>query len=75
MDRPLEASDYYIYVMELPKGIHAMIIPNDDSTFSLYLDPRRDFMTWIDDYTHELWHILRDDFYSDKPIYVIEGIA
>ena len=73
MELPLEGCDYYIYVMELPKGIYAMILPNDDSTFSMYLDPRRSWEQWLDDWEHELWHLIRNDFYNGQPIWVVEA--
>ena len=73
MSYPIEGADYYIYVMKLPDGIKAMVIPNDDSTYSMYLDCRRTWEQWIDDWTHETWHILRNDFYNSRPIWVVEA--
>ena len=73
MEFPEEGIDYYIFVVKLPRGIHAMIIPNDDSTFSLYLDCRRTWEQWLEDWTHEIWHLLRDDFYNGEPIYIVEA--
>ena len=73
MELPLEGSDYYIYVVKLPKGIFAMVLPNDDGTFSMYLDSRRTWEQWLNDYEHELWHLIRDDLYNGKPIWVVEA--
>lgn len=73
MPYPLEDADYYIRIVKLPSGIKAMIIPNDDSTFSLYLDSHRTWEQWLDDWEHELWHIIREDFYNNKPIWVVES--
>ena len=75
MSYPLENADYYIRIVKLPEGIKAMIIPNDDSTFSLYLDSRRTWEQWLDDWEHEIWHLLRNDFYNGLPIYRVEGRA
>lgn len=50
-----------------------MIIPNDDSTFSMYLDPQRTREQWMDDWEHEIWHLIHDDFYNNKPIWVVEA--
>jgi hypothetical protein len=69
----LENADYYIYISHLPSGIKAMIIPNDDSTFSMYLDPQRTREQWMDDWEHEIWHLIHDDFYNNKPIWVVEA--
>ena len=75
MESPFRGCDYFIYIVKLPPGILAMVIPNDDSTFSLYLDSRRSREQWIDDWEHEIWHILRNDFYNNEPICVVEGRA
>ena len=47
-------------------------MPNNDGTFSIYLDPRRSREQQIEDYLHELNHILNDDFYNGLPIYICE---
>lgn len=73
MSYPLEDADYYIRIIKLPEGIKAMIIPNDDGTFSMYLDSRRTWEQWLDDWEHEVWHILRNDFYNGQPIWVVEA--
>ena len=73
MSYPLEDADYYIRIVKLPEGIKAMIIPNDDSTFSLYLDSRRTWEQWLDDWEHEMWHLLRNDFYNGLPIQKVEA--
>ena len=72
MGLPIENCDYFIRYMKLPPKIWAFIMPNDDGTFSIYLDPRRSREQQIEDYIHELKHILDDDFYNGLPIYICE---
>ena len=72
MGLPIENCDYFIRYMKLPPKIWAFIMPNDDGTFSIYLDPRRSREQQIEDYLHELKHILDDDFYNGLPIYICE---
>lgn len=72
MCMPIENADYFIRYMTLPPKIWAFVTPNDDGTFSVYLDPRRSREQQIEDYTHELNHILNDDLYNGLPIYVVE---
>lgn len=69
---PEEGFDYYLYITELPAGIRAMLLPNDDGTFSMYLDSRRTWEQWLNDWEHEIWHLLRDDFYNGLPLYYVE---
>lgn len=69
----LEGIDFFIRFMELPKGIYAFVMPNDDATFSIFLDPRRSYDQMHADCDHEVRHITRDDFYNGQPIHVIEA--
>ena len=73
MDLPLEECDYFVRYMKLPDGIYAFVHLNSDATYTIVLDPRRDFDHRLDDYIHELWHIVHDDFYNGEPVYVVEN--
>lgn len=73
MNLPLEGSDYFIKLMPLPPKIFAFVRSNCDGTYTIYLDPRRDRYHQIDDYEHELWHIIRDDLYNGLPLYIVEA--
>ena len=70
---PIENADYFLRYMELPSKIYALVMENEDGTFTMILDPRRSREQQIDDYEHELWHIIRDDLYSCKPIEEVEN--
>ena len=72
MTLPIEGVDYFIYLMKMPPKILACICENEDGTYTMFLDPRRDFLSQLDDYEHELWHIIRDDMHSSLPICAIE---
>lgn len=74
MAYPIEGADYWVRYMVLPPGIYAFVTPNDDGTFSIYLDPRRSRSQLFDDLDHELDHIKRDDFYNGLPIQVVENL-
>ena len=74
MTYPIEGADYFIFLRELPPRIYAFVMLNSDGTYSVFLDPRRDFEHQLDDWEHELWHIIRDDMYdSTKQIWEIEA--
>lgn len=64
MTIPIENADYFIRYMELPTGIFAFVTPNDDGTYSIYIDPRRDRERQRSDVFHELLHIVRGDLYD-----------
>ena len=69
---PIEGADYWVRYMELPPKIYAFVHPNDDGTYIIFLDPRRSRDQQIEDYIHELMHILNEDFYNELPIQIIE---
>lgn len=71
---PIEDCDYFIRVIKFPVPIPAFVLLNSDGTYSLYLNADFDFCTQLDGYEHELWHIIRDDLYSEKSIEEIEKI-
>lgn len=73
MEMPIEECDYWIRYMELPPKIYAFVHPNDDGTYLIFLDPRRSRDQQIEDYIHELMHIMRGDFYDGVPIQIVEA--
>ncbi len=75
MEMPIEECDYWIRYMELPPKIYAFVHPNDDGTYIIFLDPRRSRDQQIEDYIHEIWHIIRDDMHSFLPVSVIEAAS
>lgn len=72
MEMPIEECDYWIRYMELPPKIYAFVHPNNDGTYLIFLDPRRSREQQIEDYIHELMHILSGDFYNGLPIQIVE---
>lgn len=65
-------NEFYIRVVQLPAHVEACVTPNDDGTFSIYVnallseDARRAAVQ------HEIDHILKDHFYCADPITKIE---
>lgn len=71
----IENSDYFIRHLPFPVSkIGGMVMPNDDGTYSIYinanLNPERQRKAFF----HELKHIENDDLYNGKPIEEIEDI-
>ena len=73
MTLPIEDCDYWIRYMELPPKVYAFVHPNNDGTYIIFLDPRRSRDQQIEDYIHELMHILNEDFYNGLPIQIVEA--
>lgn len=74
MSYPIEGADYFIVMHELPPKIFAFVHLNEDGTYTIVLDPRRDFLSRLDDWSHEIWHIIHDDFYNGEPIQKVESL-
>ena len=60
----LENADYFIRYMNMPSRIHAFVMLNEDGTYSVYLDPRRDPVCQKRDFEHEFLHIFRGDLHE-----------
>ena len=71
---PIEGADYFIRYETLPPKIYAFVCENSDGTFTIVLDPRRSREQQIEDYSHEIWHIIHDDFYNGLPIERVEDL-
>ena len=68
--------DYFVRLVELPRTVNGVTLPNDDGTFDIYLNS---LLTEDEQRTaleHEIEHIIQDHFYNDvKPIRQIEAEA
>lgn len=71
----IENADYFIRMVPFPVGIGGAVTPNDDGTFSIYINQNEDYVHNREALDHEVEHILQDHFYADKPIEVIEAEA
>ncbi len=72
----IENVDYFVHIVPFPPGrIDGAVMPNDDGTFSIYIDANADEPHQRTALEHELRHIEQDHFYVDKPIEVMEAEA
>lgn len=69
----IEGADYFVRLVDLPDSVNGIVSPNNDGTFNIYLRADRFMPDLLDAYTHELEHIVYDDFYNDLPIEEVEG--
>lgn len=72
----IENADYFVRFIPFPPGrITGAVVPNDDGTFSIYIDSNADDLHKRKALDHEIEHLKKDHFYCDKPIEVIEAEA
>jgi hypothetical protein len=71
----IEGADYFVRVVPFPIcKVGGMVMPNDDGTYSVYLNDRVDYYRQRKAGEHELDHIVNGDFYNDRPITEVEDI-
>ena len=70
----IEGADYFVRVVDLPVQIGGMVTPNDDGTFSIYLNARNTAERRAKSCAHEVGHIESDAFYNGKSIEEVEGL-
>ena len=71
----IENSDYYVRVVPFPvRKVGGMVIPNEDGTFSIFINAHLSKERQIKALKHELEHIENNDFYNGKAIREIENI-
>lgn len=75
MSKYIEGADYFVRVVPFPVDrVGGMVMPNDDGTYSIYVNDNLDIYRRRKAARHELDHIERNDFYNDKAIGEIEDI-
>lgn len=70
----LFGADYFVYYEDLPRTVRGVVTPNDDATFSVYINKKLDEASQRKALAHEVHHIENDDFYNGRPLYEIEGL-
>lgn len=69
----LEGADFFVRLVDLPPRVGGVCSPNEDGTYNVYLNARKDREHQVDSYLHEWEHIEDDDFYTARPIEEVEG--
>lgn len=65
--------DFFVRVLDFPDAtVGGALVPNDDGTFSVYLNARRSWEEQREAYKHEVGHAIDDDFNNGRPISEVE---
>lgn len=76
MKQLIEGADYFVRLVPFPPGsIDGMVTPNDDGTYSIYIDSNVNTQRQKKALDHELNHIMMGHFSEDIPVDVIESEA
>lgn len=73
MAKPIEGADYFVRAVDFPDATTpGAVRPNDDGTYSVYLNTRCSRETQRKALEHERRHISSDDFNNGSPLSEIE---
>lgn len=67
--------DHYVRVIQLPPAVRGVTLPNDDGSFSIYINALYGTRARRAALEHELEHLARDHFYREAPVAVLEAEA
>ena len=65
----------FVRLVPLPDAVRAVTIPNNDSTFDVYVNSILPEELQNRALEHELQHIKQDHFYNEDPVWVNEREA
>ena len=68
-------NNIFVRSVPLPEAVRAVVLPNDDGTFDVYLNSALPDEVQKKALAHELEHIRRDHFYNDDPVWLNEQEA
>ena len=71
----MNVPDHFVRLIELPRAVRGVSVPNDDGTFSVYINALCDDETRRETLEHELAHLARDHFYKGGPVALQEAEA
>ena len=63
--KAIENADFFVRIVDMPHGIHGCVTPNDDGTFSVYLNAHDNSVRNRQACDHERKHIESDHFCED----------
>ena len=64
----MKIPDHFVRVIELPLAVKGVTVPNEDGTFSVYINSLYDTPTQRQTLEHELEHLARDHFYKSESV-------
>jgi len=67
--------DIYVRILDMPAGIYAFTVKDEEGNFNIYLNAKLCDMHRYISYKHEIEHIVRGDWKSPLPVWLIEEIV
>lgn len=67
--------EIFCYLVDMPSRIGATVVPNEDGTYTVYINSRLSAEKQRESYMHELIHINGGDIYKNMSVNEIELAA
>lgn len=74
MTKLIEGVDYFVYTAHFDPSVGGAVTPNEDGTFTVYINSDASPAKQAEVMEHELGHIIGEDFYNGKSIAEVEGL-
>lgn len=68
-------NNIFVRSVPLPEAVRAVVLPNNDGTFDIYINSNLPDELQQRALTHEMEHIRRDHFYNNDPVWLNEQEA
>ncbi|MDD6090605.1 MAG: hypothetical protein SO014_02905 [Candidatus Limivicinus sp.] len=68
-------ADYYVRLVDMPRAVEGVTVPNGDGSFDIYINSRLSPLQQEETLKHELLHLEREHFYLDIPLERMERQA
>lgn len=65
MNNPLLTEDIGVYFINMDTAVEEEVHPNEDGSYSIFINARLNWERQMNAYKHALEHIMRDDFSKD----------
>ena len=65
-------TNIFVRTIPLPEAVRAVVLPNEDGTFDIYINSRLPEELQHRALSHELTHVRRDHFYNGDPVWLNE---
>ena len=69
----IEPMDYVVRFIDLPPRIHAFTSIDEDGRANIYINRRMNSAAHRGSFLHEINHLQRNDYFSDRDIRFIEN--
>jgi len=65
LNKEFDTGEVFVYLLDMPASIRETVTPNQDGTYSIFINSRLSHDARLSALEHAMKHIKRDDFCKD----------